>query len=83
MGFIRFLLLVLAGAILWRLIKQFQNDKLSEPKKESIPQTPPQKNDGIMVRCHYCGLHLPENEALRVGKVWYCCDAHQSASQNE
>jgi len=83
MGFIRFLLLILVGVILWRLIKKFQNARLYEPKKDSISPTPPQKTDGIMVRCEYCGLHLPENEALHIGTVWYCCETHQYASQNE
>ena len=29
-----------------------------------------------MVRCAHCGLHVPDNSALRQGNLWYCSQAH-------
>lgn len=29
-----------------------------------------------MVRCAHCGLHLPDDRALRQGNLWYCSQAH-------
>jgi uncharacterized protein len=81
MGFLRFLLLILIIWILWHL---FQRKKpqlpLQTPNHPSTSQHPP-ITDGTMVRCDYCGLHLPENEARRYGEVWYCCETHQHVAQ--
>lgn len=30
-----------------------------------------------MVACARCGVHLPEADALRQGKHFYCCAAHR------
>jgi uncharacterized protein len=29
-----------------------------------------------MVRCAHCGVHLPREEALADGRLWYCSQAH-------
>ena len=29
-----------------------------------------------MVRCANCGLHLPDDRAVREGNLWYCSQAH-------
>lgn len=38
------------------------------------PRIAPPQN---MVACARCGVHLPENEALREGPHCYCCAAHR------
>lgn len=30
-----------------------------------------------MVRCERCSLHLPRNDAVRSGDVYFCSDAHR------
>ncbi|HDN26651.1 MAG TPA: hypothetical protein ENG03_06070 [Thioploca sp.] len=81
MGIIRFLLLVLLGWILWRFIKRwYQNSQLA--KQDSNPSPPPATQHlGAMVRCDYCGLYLPEQEAQSAGEACYCCKAHKQAAQ--
>jgi uncharacterized protein len=32
---------------------------------------------GQMVRCRWCDVHVPENEALRDHAEWFCCAAHR------
>jgi len=35
-----------------------------------------------MVRCAYCGVHLPRSESILGGGKYYCCDAHRLAHQS-
>jgi uncharacterized protein len=30
-----------------------------------------------VLACELCGLHVPESEGVRVGDVFYCCEAHR------
>lgn len=34
-----------------------------------------------MVRCRYCGVHVPRSESLISDGVPFCCDAHRRAYQ--
>jgi uncharacterized protein len=34
-----------------------------------------------MVRCDYCGLHIPEQEILHVGGQNYCSQEHRALDQ--
>jgi uncharacterized protein len=36
-----------------------------------------------MLRCEYCGLHVPESEAVRADGHMYCCKEHQIAAAGE
>jgi uncharacterized protein len=35
------------------------------------------------VKCAYCGLHLPRNEALWSEGRYYCCKAHLKAADED
>ena len=58
--------IVFAAIWLWR--------KFNAPAKPA----PKGKVDDaqVMVRCAQCGVHLPDNRALRSGNQWYCSQAH-------
>ena len=32
---------------------------------------------GKIVRCRWCEVHVPEDEALRVQEQWFCSSAHR------
>ncbi len=69
-------LLVLAGLVglAYFLLKRFLTP--APPQKKSQESFQP------MVRCDYCGLHLPQQEAImRAGEKYYCSDKH--AQQEE
>ncbi len=34
-----------------------------------------------MVRCLYCGVHLPKSESIVADGKFYCCEAHRQAHQ--
>jgi uncharacterized protein len=46
-------------------------------KSSAVSNRPPNRDNALpMVRCAQCGLHLPDNRALRQGNLWYCSQAH-------
>lgn len=83
MGLIRYLLLLalvsLAGwllrralAVIWRRLTQ----RDSSPVKDDVDKA------GVStVRCHQCGLFLPDHQAYKKGTHYYCPD-HQNDSQS-
>ncbi len=74
MTFLRFILIVLFGWIVWRFLQRWhQNFLISKQKPNSATTT---KQLGPMVRCNHCGLFFPEQEAINVGKVYFCCEEH-------
>lgn len=47
-------------------------------------KTPPSPGMGgrpqeRMVKCAYCGVHVPESQALRSGNLSYCSPEHRDA----
>lgn len=70
-----FLLLVIL-AVLWA-IKRGGNRKKPETRKDSAPATP-----ANMVSCAHCGLHLPQEEAVKGENGLYCSTEHRAAAQD-
>ncbi|BAW79948.1 hypothetical conserved protein [Candidatus Nitrosoglobus terrae] len=66
----QFLLLGLMLFLVYTLLKkQLKNYQIGRKnKEEKIAQS--------MVRCAYCDVFLPENEALTAGKHYFCCREH-------
>ncbi len=76
MNAIRLILLILLIWILWWFVRRwFQNFQQNQKKTSTIQQ------HGMMVQCDYCGLYLPEKEALHSGNAHYCCEAHEQATR--
>ncbi len=76
MGLFRLLVLV---AILWAvyaLIRRFRDSRGSE-----VLSRRPKPEIGQMVRCRQCGLHVPEQEALRRGEDWFCSSEHRDQAE--
>ncbi len=67
----RFLILLLIIALVVLLIR-----KLLTSSSHS-GQTKPSKTTGNMVRCSYCGLHVPESEAILLEGKHYCSEEHK------
>ncbi len=66
----RFVLLLLAAGAVWLLARRFLTHPTSAP-------THRERDDGeSMVRCHACGLHVPQSAAFRGKSHWYCCQEH-------
>jgi len=61
-----FLLLLLAGVWLWRVLTSRSRQQPSTPQKPPV----------AMVCCHQCGVHVPASDAVMGHKGPYCNQAH-------
>ena len=75
----RLILLVVAVTVVYLLFRSYRRGMVGGKPQEK-PQTPPRAED--MVRCAYCGVHLPVSESILAGKNYYCSDAHRRAHQD-
>lgn len=69
MRFILIILAVLAAALIIRTL-------LSRSKKPGPASDAPQAQIHNIVKCAYCGVHLPEHDAVKRGDKHYCCWEH-------
>lgn len=80
MKYLVMLLVVFVGVWVWRsnliaISKDKQEDKEREAERQQAKKT--------MVACAYCGVHLPQIEALAApsadlrSQVWFCSTEHR------
>lgn len=74
MGLLRLILILIIGWLIWTALR---------PMFHSRPKSTKTKSPGEvenMVRCDYCGLNLPEREAIYEDNHYYCSEAHRQRS---
>ncbi|WP_148255221.1 PP0621 family protein [Aidingimonas lacisalsi] len=66
-----FAILFFAGLKLYRMYREWrlEHDESSGSERS--------KDGNHMVRCSYCRVHLPEDDALRDHGEWFCCTDHR------
>ncbi|MCL7929679.1 PP0621 family protein [Halomonas llamarensis] len=69
--FIIFAVLFFAGLKLYGMYREWKIDR------EALEQKPERRDGGQMVRCQWCDVHVPEQDALREQKQWFCSSAHR------
>lgn len=72
MGIIRLLLVLAAG---WLVIAVFRNWRARHPRRS---QSRLPRRDK-MVRCAYCGVHVPVADAITLRGDSFCSEAHKDA----
>ena len=72
MNLIRFLVI---AAIIWLSFRIYQNWKQAKVSSKKKARTIPIED---MVQCSKCGVHLPENEALKSGNKFFCSESHKN-----
>jgi uncharacterized protein len=84
MGAVRALLLfVLLGVVLW-LLRKVLRQAAGNGQPATQKDRPPSSADPVpMAACRYCGLHLPETEAVRDGLQVFCSEPHRLAHARE
>lgn len=70
-----FAVLLYAGLKLYGMYRQRMLSHQQSP--------PPRHEGGQMVRCRWCEVHVPEDEALRDNEQWFCSSAHRDRFQQE
>lgn len=71
----KYLLLLAVLALLWSLWKKRQ-----DAPPHDMPGADPEPLN--MQICAHCGVHFPENEGVRDGADFYCCEAHRQAARS-
>lgn len=80
--FLRFLVFMLLGYILWQWVGKKYYRAIRQWWRQPLPQkAKPSTRPVSMVRCHHCGLYIPEKEAIcEDNEHFFCCEAHKRAA---
>lgn len=73
MNLIRLLVIAAVVWLAYVLFKRWLAEKQS-PRRGEEP-----RSQERMVKCAYCGVHVPESQALRNGNHSYCSPEHRDA----
>jgi uncharacterized protein len=75
MGLVRLIIFALVIWLAWRLVKA----TLMQKRGEQGRQRSSEQDNRVqkMVRCHQCGVHVPENEAFSHQSLHFCSQEHQ------
>lgn len=67
----KIILVVLGLVVVYWILKSYRRgvDRSDAP--------PPAKAGEDMVRCEYCGVHLPRSESITTRGMFYCTSEHQ------
>lgn len=70
----RLLLVLVIFFVIYLLLKSYRKQIRKEelPSEESV-------HAQDMVRCVYCGVHLPKHESLLIQDKYFCSEAHRRA----
>ncbi len=79
-GLIRVAIIVILALLLYRFVKRWLNT-LEQNKQKNAPSTKGKVEN--MVRCEFCEVHLPQNEAIRHNGRWYCSEQHYRQSKQQ
>lgn len=71
---VKFLFLTLIGIVLYLVLTRAKRP----PPERREPERP---SDEAMVRCAYCGIHVPMGESLPGGDRRYCSEEHRRLGQ--
>lgn len=69
----RVLFIFILLAVSFFIVRSIKN-KLDNNKQLGSNQ--PQNNKQLILKCRVCGLHIPENEAIRQGEQVFCSLDH-------
>lgn len=73
MGIVRVITLGILVWLAWILYRRFMQHKknIEMQKRDSIKE-----KVASVKQCHFCGVHVPINEAVNKGGRYYCCQSH-------
>jgi len=71
---------ILLGVVLWLLITIIRRFMWRRREDRREKQSLQAMN---MVACDYCGIHLPQSEAVSQEDHYYCCKEHARQSKQE
>lgn len=75
MGIGRVLVLGLAIWLIWFVFKRLKSTAVSI-KSQKQQATKASDDVSNIKQCAVCSVHVPENEAIKKGDLFYCSEAH-------
>lgn len=72
MGILRILILAALVWLAWRLLRNL----LSAPSQPSTSDQSANPAPERMVKCTHCGVHLPEQQAIKQHQDYFCSSTH-------
>ncbi|WP_027966172.1 PP0621 family protein [Halomonas halocynthiae] len=70
-----FAVLFFAGLKLYRIYLEWQQSRAPKPHEN--------QQGASMVRCQWCNVHCPEDDALREQGEWFCTPEHRDLYAEE
>ena len=64
----KLVLLLLAGFVIFSILKRYRNN---------IDSAPPKEINEDMIRCDHCQIYLPRSESITSHDKFFCSDAHR------
>lgn len=77
---LQFLILAAIAWIAFRVLAGKSPLPGRQPDRSEPPPPPgPAATGGVMRRCAYCEVHVPEGESSQSRGKFFCCEAHRDA----
>jgi uncharacterized protein len=70
----KLLTLILVIVVAWWLTMGSRRRNASRKAPRAVPRATPEQK---MVKCNYCGLYLPQSEAIAEADKFFCCAEHR------
>lgn len=70
----KIILILIVAYIVYRLVRGYAS-RLSKGSPDKAI------SGEDMVRCNYCGVHLPRSESLLSNEKFFCCEDHRRIGQ--
>ncbi len=87
MSITKILLLLFFIWLSWKIYKFYKRYKeVKQILQQSMEENMRKQQYPLQVKlcqCAYCGVHLPENEAVFDGQTPYCCIEHKRANSHQ
>lgn len=79
------ILFVLLLFAVWWIQRTLARIKIAARERERARELAAQEVRHIepMRECAYCGVNIPDTEAIAEGRHFYCCDSHRRAGPRE
>ncbi len=79
----RNLLLIATLWLLYIVIRQSLNQAKARREKKQEPTPKPQdKIVAATIKCEYCGVYIPKQEAIKIANEFYCSQHHAQLGKN-
>ncbi|MDT8989766.1 PP0621 family protein [Curvibacter sp. APW13] len=72
-------MLALVALLVWKW--QAARPRRERPPQTAVPSKGVDPAGTPMHACSFCGLHVPQPEAVRGAQAWYCCEAHRRRAE--